>query len=310
MPADLEAHVKDLEARLADAEARLTSQRVSSDIYQPTPPMPVNYYIEQCPPIPILSHPADIHSWILTLKQIQKSQSKGDASMVSQAICYTRGEIQRFLYNVDPDSIKNLSDLERTLKIAFCPEKSVGQKLQELVSEKQKENELVSQFYSRIVGKAKDYCKSADQNDASSLISNIFKSGLKTNIARRVMEQASPDCDNDELLELARKFETIDLTFCSPNEVLTAAVSSQNINHDMSQSRTPSMSRSTRGNYFRNDFSGRNNARIKCWNCRGPHRQSECKEPITCIRCGEIGHKSKFCLAPAPINLPQGNQKN
>ena len=67
------------------------------------------------------------------------------------------------------------------------------------------------------------------------------------------------------------------------------------------------MSGPTRDNYSRYKFSKRKNARIKCWTCGGPQRQSECEKPPTCIRCGETGHKARYCLAPAPINQPQEN---
>jgi hypothetical protein len=166
--------------------------------------------VEQAPSISLLTYPNEIHSWVMTLKQIQRSLEENDIAMINQAICYTRGEIQIFATSLDISKTRDIDHLEKLLKEAFLHEIRAAQKLQELISHKQRPFELVHQFYSPIRGKAKDYAKNSLVIRAVDITISIFKSGKLPSIGRRVLKQSKTSDDQDELLALATRFKSID----------------------------------------------------------------------------------------------------
>ena len=273
-----------------------------------------NLFVEQAPPISLLTYPNEIHSWIITLKQIQRSLGKDDIAMINQAICYTRGEIQRFATSLDIPKIRDLDHLEKLLKEAFLHEKPAAQKLQELLSEKQRPSELVHQFYSRIRGKAIDYAKNSPGIRANDITMSIFKGGMLPSIGRRVLEQSKASDDQDELLTLAKRFEAIDLIYRdSPEMSLGAAVVDS---RDRNSAKEPGVNHrveyKNKGNYKYEKGKCFNCGRLghmkvdckipKCTNCGKPgHYRKDCWQSLACIRCQEFGHSADKCMAPNPI---------
>ena len=142
-----ENKIKELEIALQQAQSRINALEGQYRDATVTSRLQ-NLFVEQAPPIPLLTYPNEIHSWISILKPIQRSLEKNDIAMINQALCYTRGEMQRFATSLDIPKIKDLDHLEKLLKEALLHEKPAAQKLQELLPEKQRPSELVHQFYS------------------------------------------------------------------------------------------------------------------------------------------------------------------